>query len=131
MRSFSAIGPRTTANPICRALPVAPATFHRHAAIARILGLTFHRARQDKEDCEEIRRVHDKSRGRYGARRIWHQLRRDKHDIARCTVERLMREKGLQGVTRGKTKTTAHDPAQPCPDDKVNRQFTANAPNEL
>jgi|GEM_PF-3535810 hypothetical protein len=42
-----------------------------------------------------------------------------------------MREKGLQGVTRGKTKTTAPDPAQPCPDDKVNRQFTANAPNEL
>ena len=117
--------------PICRVLPIAPATFHRHAAIARKPELASDRARQDKEDFEEIRRVYDKSRGRYGARKVWHQLRRDKHDIARCTVERLMRDKGLQGVTRGKTKTTVPDPAQPCPDDKVNRQFTANAPNEL
>ena len=116
---------------ICRVLPIAPATFHRHAAIARKPELASERARQDKEDFEEIRRVYDKSRGRYGARKVWHQLRRDKHDIARCTVERLMREKGLQGVTRGKTKTTVPDPVQPCPDDKVNRQFTANAPNEL
>jgi len=117
--------------PICRVLPIAPATFHRHAAIARKPELASDRARQDKEDFEEIRRVYDKSRGRYGARKVWHQLRRDKHDIARCTLERLMRDKGLQGVTRGKTKTTVPDPAQPCPDDKVNRQFTANAPNEL
>ena len=116
---------------ICRVLPITPATFHRHSAIARKPELASDRARQDKEDFEEIRRVHAKSRGRYGARKVWHQLRRDKHDIARCTVERLMREKGLQGVTRGKTKTTVPDPAQPCPDDKVNRQFTANAPNEL
>jgi hypothetical protein len=42
-----------------------------------------------------------------------------------------MREKGLQGVTRGKTKTTVSDPAQPCPDDKVNRQFVAAMPDQL
>ena len=117
--------------PICRVLPIAPATFHRHAAIARNPGLASDRARQDKEDFDEIRRGYDKSRGRYGARKVWHQLRRDEHDIARCTIERLMRKEELQGVTRGKTKTTVPDPAQPCPDDKVNRQFTADAPDQL
>jgi putative transposase len=117
--------------PICRVLPIAPATFHRHAAIARNPELASDRVRQDGSDFEEIRRVYDKSRGRYGARKVWHQLRRDQHDIARCTVERLMREHGLQGVTRGKKKTTIPDPAQSCPDDKVNRQFIADAPNQL
>jgi putative transposase len=82
-------------------------------------------------DLETIKAAHNKSRGRYGARKVWHQLRRDQHDIARCTVERLMREHGLQGVTRGKKRTTIPDPAQPCPDDKVNRKFKADAPNQL
>ena len=117
--------------PICRVLPIAPATFHRHAAIARNPDLASDRARQDTQDFEKVKEVHDKSKGRYGARKIWHQLRRNKHDIARCTVERLMREHGLQGVTRGMKKTTIPDPSQPCPDDKVNREFKADAPNQL
>jgi transposase InsO family protein len=117
--------------PICRVLQIAPATFHRHAAIAHNPELASDRARQDKEDFEEIRRVHNKSRGRYGARKVWYQLRRDGHDIARCTVERLMRLHGLQGVVRGQKKTTIPDPAQPCPDDKVNRQFVAAMPDRL
>ena len=57
---------------------------------------------------------------------------REGKDIARCTVERLMREHGLHGVTRGQNRTTIHDPApdpaQACPDDRVNREFTATAP---
>ena len=117
--------------PICRVLPIASATYYARAAIARNPALASDRARQDAEDFEKIRRVHDKSKGRYGARKVWHQLRRDMHDIARCTVERLMREHGLQGVARGKKKTTIPDPAQPCPDDKVNRQFKADRPNQL
>lgn len=117
--------------PICRVLPIAPATYYARAAMVRNPALASDRARQDIEDFEKIKRVHDKSKGRYGARKVWHQLRRDEHDIARCTVERLMRKHGLQGVTRGKTKTTIPDPAQPCPDDKVNRQFIADAPNQL
>jgi transposase InsO family protein len=117
--------------PVCRVLQIAPATFHRHAAIARNPDLASARARQDKQDLEKIKAVHAQSRGRYGARKIWHQLRRDGHDIARCTVERLMHLHGLQGVVRGKRKTTIPDPAQPCPDDKVNRQFVAQAPNQL
>ena len=117
--------------PICRVLPIAPATFHRHAAIARNPELTSDRARQDVQDHEKIKAAHGKSRGRYGARRVWHQLRRDGHDIARCTVERLMHLHGLQGVVRGRKKTTIPDPAQPCPDDKVSRQFVAAMPNQL
>jgi transposase InsO family protein len=116
---------------ICRVLPIAPATFHRHAAIAHNPELASDRARQDVQDFEKIKEAHGKSRGRYGARKIWHQLRRDGHDFARCTVERLMHLHGLQGVTRGKAKTTVPDPAQPCPDDKVNRQFAADAPDQL
>ena len=117
--------------PICRVLPIAPATFYRHAAIARRPELASDRARQDVQDFEKIEATHGKSRGRYGARKIWHQLRRDGHDIARCTVERLMHLHGLQGVVRGRKKTTIPDPAQPCPDDKVNRQFVAAMPDQL
>jgi len=79
-----------------------------------------------------IKQVFDGSRGRYGARKVWHQLRREGHDIARCTVERLMQIMGLQGVVRGKKViTTNPDTAQPCPDDKVNRAFVADMPNQL
>jgi len=117
--------------PVCRVLQIAPATFHRHAAIARNPELASDRAMQDAVELEKIKAVHALSRGRYGARKAWHQLRRAGHDIARCTVERLMHLHGLQGVVRGKKKTTIPDPAQPCPDDKVNRQFVAAAPNQL
>lgn len=117
--------------PICRVLPIAPATVHRHAAIARNPERASDRARRDREDLVEIRRVHERSRCRYGARKVWHQLRREGYDIARCTVERLMREHGLQGVTRGRKRTTIPDPAQASPDDKVNRAFVATAPDQL
>ena len=79
-----------------------------------------------------IKEAFDGSRGRYGARKVWHQLRRSGHDIARCTVERLMHTMGLQGVVRGKkVLTTNPDAAQQCPDDKVNRAFVADMPNQL
>jgi len=117
--------------PICRVLPIAPATYYAHAAIALNPDLASGRAKQDAKDFKEIDRVYKQSKGRYGVRKVWHQLRREGKDIARCTVERLMREHGLQGVTRGKKRTTIPDPAQACPDDKVNREFTATAPNQL
>ena len=117
--------------PICRVLLIAPATCYAHVATARNPDLASDRAKQDAKDLDDIKRVYEKSKGRYGARKVWHHLRREGKDIARCTVERLMREKGYQGVTRGKRKTTIPDPAQACPQDKVNRQFTADAPNQL
>ena len=67
-----------------------------------------------------------------GARKVWRQLGREGIAVARCTVERLMREMGLQGAVRGKTvRTTISDKAAPCPRDKVNREFRAPAPNRL
>lgn len=68
----------------------------------------------------------------YGADKVWRQLNREDFEVARCTVERLMRRLGLQGVRRGKiVRTTRSDPAAMCPLDKVNRQFKASRPNEL
>ena len=117
--------------PICRVLPIAPSTWYAHAAIARDPGLASDRAKADEANAREIRRVHEMSKGRYGCRKVWRQLRREGKDIARCTVERLMKVLGLQGVTRGRKKTTVPDPAQPCPQDRVNRKFTASAPDQL
>lgn len=117
---------------ICKVLPVAPSSYYANLAIRRDPGLASNRTRQDVIDSVEIRRVHDESRGRYGARKVWHQLRREHKDIARCTVERLMKAMGLQGVDRGKKViTTNPDLSQPCPDDKVNREFVAQSPNQL
>jgi transposase InsO family protein len=80
----------------------------------------------------EIRRVFNENFQVYGVRKVWRQLQREGYDIARCTVARLMRGIGLQGVIRGKpVKTTVSDKAAPCPLDRVNRQFHAPAPNRL
>lgn len=118
--------------PICRVLGIAPSTFYAHKAIEHDPDLASARAKRDLSDKVAIKRVHDASRGRYGARKVWHVLRREGHDIARCTVERLMRALQIQGVVRGKKViTTNPDTAQPCPDDKVNRAFVAQMPNQL
>ncbi len=118
--------------PICRVLGIAPSTFYAHKAVERDPYLVSARAKRDLLDKEAIKRVFDASRGRYGARKVWHVLRREGRDIARCTVERLMRALQIQGVVRGKKViTTNPDTAQPCPDDKVNRAFVAQTPNQL
>jgi len=117
---------------ICKVLPIAQSSYYAHVAVKRDPQLASNRVRKDARDSAEIRRVHVESRGRYGARKIWHQLRRENMDIARCTVERLMKVMGLQGVVRGKPViTTNPDASQPCPDDKVNREFKAQSPNQL
>jgi putative transposase len=68
----------------------------------------------------------------YGADKVWQQMRRERIAVARCTVERLMQRLGIQGVRRGKTeRTTRANPKQPCPLDRVNRQFLAERPNQL
>jgi putative transposase len=68
----------------------------------------------------------------YGADKVWRQLNREGVVVARCTVERLMRQGGQQGVRRGKAvRTTVPDPKAPCPLDRVNRQFRAERPNQL
>jgi len=68
----------------------------------------------------------------YGADKVWRQLNREGICVARCTVERLMRNQGLQGVRRGKrVRTTVADDALERPLDRVNRQFHADRPNQL
>ena len=68
----------------------------------------------------------------YGAEKVWRQLNREGVQIARCTVERLMKRLGLEGVRRGKVmRTTVPDKALPCPLDRVNRKFKADRPNQL
>ena len=118
--------------PICRFLPIAPSTYYERVSIARDPARASDRAKSDAVMCNEISRIFEKNRKVYGARKVWHALRREGHDVARCTVERLMRTLGLQGVVRGKKViTTNPDTSRPCPHDKVNRQFSAQRPNQL
>ncbi|BCT68220.1 IS3 family transposase ISStma17 [Nitrosospira sp. NRS527] len=80
----------------------------------------------------EIKRVWQANMQVYGADKVWRQLNREGRHVARCTVERLMKRQGLQGVRRGKiVRTTIADAAIPCPLDRVNRQFKADRPNQL
>ena len=80
----------------------------------------------------EVKRVFHANFGVYGVRKMWWQLLREGFAVARCTVERLMREMRLKGVIRGRTvRTTIPDKAAPCPLDHVNRQFHAPAPDRL
>ena len=68
----------------------------------------------------------------YGAVKVWKQMNREHIVVARCTVERLMKRLGLQGAVRGKRiRTTTPDVAAPRPLDRVNRQFSADRPNQL
>ena len=118
--------------PICKLLPIAPSTYREHVARRRDPARQPARARRDAALKPEIRRVFAENFGVYGARKVWRQLSREGFDVARCTVERLMRSLGLAGVIRGKTvKTTISDKAAACPLDQVNRQFHAPAPNRL
>jgi putative transposase len=118
--------------PICRMLPIAPATCYARVAQRADPAKASPRTRQDLVLMEQIRRVHDADFGVYGARKAWRQLGRGGVAAARCTVERLMRRMGLRGAVRGKeTRTTIADKAAPCPADEVNRQFRAPHPNAL
>lgn len=90
------------------------------------------RAKRDKALQPEIERVWEQNYKVYGVRKVWRQMRREGFDVARCTIARLMKDLGLQGAIRGKPhKTTIPDKKQPCPMDKVNRQFRVPAPNML
>jgi putative transposase len=118
--------------PICEMLPIAPATYYEHRAKRADPARLSDRAKKDKALRPEIQRVFDANWQVYGVRKIWRQLRREGFDVARCTVARLMKSMGIQGIIRGKPqKTTVPDKKLPCPLDKVNRQFRVPAPNML
>lgn len=118
--------------PICRELPIAPSTYHSHAARRADPAKAPPRVRRDAELRGRIRRVWDENFGVYGVRKVWRQLGREGVSVARCTVARLMRQMGIHGIVRGRSvKTTISDKAVPCPLDRVNRQFKAPRPNAL
>ena len=118
--------------PICRTLtahgwPIASGTYR--AAVRR---LPSARARRDAWLSEQIRRVHRANYGVYGARKVWLALNREGTEVARCTVERLMRGLGLRGAVRGKTRrTTTPDVHAARPADLVQRRFVTDRPNRL
>ena len=114
--------------PICRTLEVSASAYY-----ARATGERSARSLTDGRLLVEIRRVHGENYECYGSRRVWKQLLREGIEAARCTVERLMAEHGIQGAKRrGKPwRTTTPDPTAPPAPDLVERDFSAGAPNRL
>jgi putative transposase len=90
------------------------------------------RGQRDELLRAQIERVWRANYAVYGARKVWLQLNREGIAVARCTVERLMRQMGLQGARRGRRRrTTFSDPSAARPADLVNRRFTADRPDRL
>jgi transposase InsO family protein len=120
--------------PICAVLPIAPATYYAHRARRADPSKRSDRAKRDEELRPEIRRAWtDSYGGVYGANKVWRQLGREGIDVARCTVERLMREMGLRGALRGRAFKITTEPyiAATRPADLVQREFHAERPNQL
>jgi putative transposase len=118
--------------PICKALQVAPSAYWREAARESQPALRPLRHQRDAALVPQIERVFASNMSVYGADKVWHQLKREGTQVARCTVERLMRRLGLRGAMRGKAvRTTRPDAKLACPQDRVNRQFRADRPNQL
>ena len=118
--------------PICDVLPIAPSTYYDHLAKPDDPARRSDRVRRDVSLRPEIRRAFEENWSVYGVRKVWRQLAREGFGAARCTVARLMRDMGIQGIIRGKPhKTTIADKNAPCPFGKVNREFCAAAPDTL
>jgi transposase InsO family protein len=119
--------------PICGVLPIAPSVYYEHKLWQRAPERRPARAQRDEGLCEHVRRVWDENKQVYGPRKVWKQLKREGHAIARCTVSRLMRHLGLQGTVRGRRFKVTTTPAEAAlrPADLVARQFTATRPNQL
>ena len=88
-----------------------------------------HRVAADEQLAQLITEVHARSGGTYGAARITAALRRQGLVVNRKRVARLMRERGIRGVTRRKRRPlTRPDRAAPSAPDLLRRDFTAHAP---
>ena len=129
MRFIEAHKSRFGVEPICTVLsehgcPIAPSTYYeaRHRAVSA-------RAARDADLKVKIATAHKDNFGVYGARKVWLTLNREGTPAARCTVERLMKDLGLQGARRGKRvrTTIGNDAARPT--DLVGRDFNPLAPN--
>jgi putative transposase len=113
--------------PICRVLEIAPSSYY-----ARTSRPPSARAVRDAQLKVQIRRVYDQNFQVDGAEKIWRQLKREGIAVGRDRVARLMRQLGIRGVVRGKSRrTTVPGQGDQRPADLVNRQFTAREPNRL
>ena len=118
--------------PICEVLTeagtqIAPSTYY--AAKTRPPSA---RTIRDATTSQVIRRVHAENYGVYGVRKVYAELNRQHHQVARCTVARLMRNAGLRGISRAKGPRTTIPGAGPeTRPDLVDRAFTASAPDQL
>ena len=118
--------------PICRTLTAAGTQIAQGTYYAFKTRPPSKRTLPDEELLVQIRRVHAKNFGVYGAKKLHAQLRREGVSVARCTVERLMRADGLRGISREKgPRTTRTGDGPDTPPDLVERNFTATAPNQL
>jgi len=118
--------------PICKELPIAPSTYHHHKILEQHPERRSTRAKRDGQMKLDIQRVWEDNHRNYGARKVWKQLMRESLPAARCTVERLMKQLGIEGVRRGKRCITTIPSESACkPLDLVNREFSADRPNHL
>ena len=118
--------------PVCRAMQIAPSTYHEHKVRQADPDRRSPRQKRDDTLRQDIQRVWDENFQAYGARKVWRELVREGVVVARCTVERLMRSMGLQGVVRGKVKRTTISSGRDIrPLDLVHRMFAADRPNQL
>jgi putative transposase len=111
-------------------LEIAPSTYY--AAKKREENPPARDASDEKLKREIMRVWKEKGRGVYGARKVWHELKREGIEVARCTVERLMGEIGIAGASASRRRPRTTVPAGPGhdrPSDLLERDFTAPAPN--
>jgi len=125
--------------PICAVLPIAPSTYYAYLRQRRDPTSRAARLQRDEVLRRAIRSTWEQSRRIYGARKVWRELLRTPGEslgvtgrVARCTVERLMRQAGQAGVVRGRRiRTTVPADVADRPLDRVKRDFSAPAPNRL
>ncbi|MEV7042736.1 IS3 family transposase [Amycolatopsis sp. NPDC051061] len=118
--------------PVLQALEQTPAEIASSTYYAAKSRPESARAASDRVLTDKIEQVHEDNYGVYGARKVWAELHRHGIDVARCTVERLMRESGLRGLLRDKSPRTTRPAAETGrPADLVKRDFTATHVNEL
>jgi transposase InsO family protein len=118
--------------PICRVVPIAPATYYEQKARQADPARRPARAQRDAALQLEIQRVWKANHEVYGAKKVWKQLNRERIPVARCAVARLMQHLGLRGVVRGASaRTTLPELAAQRAEDLVARNFTVERPNAL
>ena len=117
---------------IYRVLPIAPSIYHRAKDLESCPDKRSLRSQHDDFYISEIRLIWQDSKCRYGARKVWQQMKTDGIHIARCTVEWLMTQYELQGIWRDKGKIDINSrDDQKRANEIVNRNFTAHRPNQL